>query len=149
MGHRCLLCASCQVSVTGEEGRALTRERCPLPEGDSCPACPLLPLLLPGLLLVLLAMTFVLVFWLQRKYKASKFLTGVPPGFGVQTAGQRVRRKGKGVRMECGRAGDGSVVTPLSSGCEALDSTPAPQKQKAPHTMEWGRKWKGEEGEGG
>ncbi|KAF7472528.1 allergin-1 [Marmota monax] len=41
-------------------------------EGDRCPICPVLPLLLPGLLLVLLAIILVLVFWLQRKYKAKK-----------------------------------------------------------------------------
>uniref|UniRef100_A0A8D2CKG4 Ig-like domain-containing protein n=1 Tax=Sciurus vulgaris TaxID=55149 RepID=A0A8D2CKG4_SCIVU len=41
-------------------------------EGDSCPICPLLPLLLPGLLLVFLAIILVLVFWLQQKYKARK-----------------------------------------------------------------------------
>ncbi|XP_047401426.1 allergin-1 isoform X2 [Sciurus carolinensis] len=41
-------------------------------EEDSCPICPLLPLLLPGLLLVFLAIILVLAFWLQQKYKARK-----------------------------------------------------------------------------
>ncbi|ELW67490.1 Allergin-1 [Tupaia chinensis] len=39
-----------------------------LPGGDSCPFC--LPLLLPGLLLVLMVIILILAFWILRKYKA-------------------------------------------------------------------------------
>ncbi|XP_037665659.1 allergin-1 [Choloepus didactylus] len=49
----------------------------PLPGRDSCPFC--LQLLLPGLFLVLIAMTLILAFWILPKYKARKTMRGQVP----------------------------------------------------------------------